>query len=204
MSSEHNYERNIKRKISVLIPDGESHILKYVVNCLAQIPNIKTYVMSNKKDNAMRYSRYVHKFSFYAKTDSDLDWIANINTEIEKHDIDVVMPIFEVGIRMLIKHRDGILHKDKLGVLPSLSNFDFAINKGLLSRHLDLNNIPNSKSVLLESGNQLDQISMLNFPVIIKPMEGFGGGYGIRVFKTKQDMYDHFDKNKFTYTNLVQ
>lgn len=35
-------------------------------------------------------------------------------------------------------------------------------------------------------------------------MEGFGGGYGIRVFNTKQDIYNHFDKNKFTYTNLVQ
>ena len=156
-------EKNTNRSVSVLIPDGESHILRYVINCFSQIREIKTYVMSNKKNNAMRYSRYVHKFSYYAKTDSDLDWIANINKEIEKHDIDVVMPIFEVGIRALIKHRDRVLYKDRLGVLPSLSSFDSAINKGLLSRHLDSNNIPNPKSIMVESQKQLDKIDVLNF-----------------------------------------
>ncbi len=197
-------EKNTNRSVSVLIPDGESHILRYVINCFSQIREIKTYVMSNKKNNAMRYSRYVHKFSYYAKTDSDLDWIANINKEIEKHDIDVVMPIFEVGIRALIKHRDRVLYKDRLGVLPSLSSFDSAINKGLLSRHLDSNNIPNPKSIMVESQKQLDKIDVLNFPVLIKPLEGFGGGYGIHVFKAKQDIYDHFDKHGFNYANLFQ
>ena len=71
-----------KQKISILIPDGESHILLYVVNCLSNIKGLQIYVMSNIKNNPMRYSRYIKGFSFYKKTDSNIDWINNINKEI--------------------------------------------------------------------------------------------------------------------------
>ncbi len=193
-----------KRKISVLIPDGESHILLYVINCLAQIKTIDIYVMSNKMYNPMRYSRYVKGFSYYPETDSDLDWVANINTEVEKYDIDVIMPIFETRIRSLIQHQEGILHKNKLGLLPSLNNFDAAINKGALAIHLEENDIPGPKSITLGYNESINKVDILNFPVIIKPLEGFGGGQGIDVFYNKEDLEKHFTKNSFDYINIIQ
>ena len=44
----------------------------------------------------------------------------------------------------------------------------------------------------------------LNFPVIIKPLEGFGGGQGIDVFNTVEGFKDHFINNNFNYVNIVQ
>jgi len=192
------------KSISVLIPDGESHLLNRVINGLAQVKGIKIYIMSYKKNNAMRYSRYVHKFSYYPNTNSNLDWIANINKEIEKHDIDLVMPIWEVGIKTLITHRDKILFKERLGLMPSLFDFNTAINKGLLSAHLDAFNIPNPKSVLVESIHQLDNVDTLQFPILIKPLEGFGGGHGIRKFNTKVDVESYMVEKNIDYKLIVQ
>ncbi len=193
-----------RKTISILIPDGECYICKSVVNGLAQVSGIKIYVMSNEKHNEMRYSRYVQNFSYYAKTDSDLDWIANIDKEIGTHDIDLVMPIWEVGIKILIEQRDKISFKHKLGLLPSLKEFNRARNKGLLSAHLESNNIPGPKSILLESIHELDKVDSLNFPMLIKPVEGFSGGDRIRMFNSKKDIELFFIEKKIDYGNLAQ
>jgi D-aspartate ligase len=194
---------SLKNYISVLIPDGESHILIYVVNCLAQIKTVKIFVMSNKKNNPMRYSRHVHKFSYYKKTNSDLDWINNINTETRKYNIDVIMPIFEDGIRTIIKHKQLLSFSNKLGVLPSLDNFSTAINKGLLVKHLERNKIPYPKSILKKSGESCDT-NLVEFPVIVKPLEGFGGGKGIYVFNNEKDLKNHFATNKTDCAYILQ
>ncbi len=194
---------SLKNHISVLIPDGESHILIYVVNCLAQTKTVEIFVMSNKKNNPMRYSRHVHKFSYYKKTNSDLDWINNINTETSKYNIDVIMPIFEDGIRTIIKHKQLISFSDKLVVLPSLDNFSTAINKGLLVKHLERNEIPYPKSILIEPEECYDT-NLIEFPIIVKPLEGFGGGQGIHVFENKQELEQYFITNRFSYSYLAQ
>lgn len=197
-------EFSSNKSISILIPDGESHILLYVINCLSDVKGLSVYVMSNQKNNPMRYSRHIKGFSYYQKTSSHLDWISNINEEVEKNNIDVVMPIFETGIKTLIEHRSKIVHQEKLGLLPSLTNFNRAINKGLLSEHLDTNNISGPKSIIIASYNELNKVNRLNFPVIIKPLEGFGGGQGISVFNTIEDLKEHFTINGFNYANIVQ
>lgn len=196
--------KNKKRDISVLIPDGESHILIYVVNCLAQQKRVKIYVMSNKKDNPMRYSRYVKCFSYYKKSHSDEEWIHNINKEVRKHNIDVIMPIFEIGIKTLIANKKHIEDISKLGLLPALMSFDTAINKGELAQFLQVNKISGPKSILVSSNKDLSQIDKLNFPVIIKPTEGFGGGQGIIVFQTLESLKNHFLQNGFNYKNIIQ
>ncbi|BAO74290.1 ATP-grasp enzyme-like protein [Winogradskyella sp. PG-2] len=160
--------------------------------------------MSNEMNNPMRYSKYIKTFSYYAKTSSDIDWINNINKELEKHDIEVIMPIFETGIRTLIKHKTKISQQDRLGLLPSLSNFDTALNKGLLAKHLDANNLPNPKTVSLSTELEFDNVNSLNFPVIIKPEEGFGGGQGIIKFNSKEELHHYFSNHDFEYINIVQ
>ncbi|MBN4085114.1 ATP-grasp domain-containing protein [Flavobacteriaceae bacterium AH-315-B10] len=159
--------------------------------------------MSNKKNNPMRYSRHVHKFSYYKKTNSDLDWINNINKETNKYNIDVIMPIFEDGIKTIIKYKQLISSSNKLGVLPSLDNFNSAINKGLLIKHLEQNEIPYPKSILIESGKNYN-VNLVAFPIIIKPLEGFGGGMGIYVFENKKELEQYLITNRDSYTFLVQ
>jgi D-aspartate ligase len=197
-------EKYMMNNITILIPDGESHLLRFVINGLARVGGIKICVMSSKRNSSLRFSRYIHRFSYYAKTDSDLGWIENINKEIEKHKIDFVMPIWEVGIKILAEHKDKVIFKNKLGLLPPLNQLNTARNKGLLPSHLQLHNIPGPKSVLVESINQLEKVDSLSFPVMIKPVEGFGGGYGIRKFNNKKDMEAYIIDKNIDYKLIVQ
>ncbi|WP_179346371.1 carboxylate--amine ligase [Winogradskyella ursingii] len=190
--------------ISVLIPDGESHILLYVVNCLAQIKHIDIYVMSNTKYHPMRYSRYIKKFTYYAETSSDLDWIENINKEVKRHSIDVVMPIFESRIKTLIQYRSKIIQQDQLGLLSNIEDYETAFNKNKLTKHLEANQIPYAKCTLVTSFADLDKVNGLKFPVIIKPVEGYGGGQGIFKFDSKDELLAHFKKYPMIYNNIVQ
>jgi predicted ATP-grasp superfamily ATP-dependent carboligase len=189
---------------TVLIPDGECYITQSIVNGLAQIKGIVIYVISNEENNAVRYSRYVHKYLYYPKTKSDVGWIANIRTVVENHDIDLVMPIWDASIRILIAHRDELSFKAKLVLLPSLSDFDTARDKGLLAAHLEAKNLPGPKSVRIKSIDQLDKVNRLNFPMLIKPVEGFAGGDRIRLVNSKDDIVAFFIEKKIDYENIAQ
>ncbi len=163
--------------------------------------------MSNKKNMAMKYSRHVHHFSFYPKTKNESGWVENINREIKAHDIDVIMPVFENGIRTLIKHKDLLIDPKKLVDLPTITSFNVAINKWNLSEYLRGNDILGPKSVLIKSSfTHFNNSELLNikFPVIIKPNEGYGGGQGVTVFNTIDELNDYLSTNNITYDAILQ
>ena len=87
---------------------------------------------------------------FYPKTDT-AGWIQNINSAVEKSQIDVILPVFELGIRKLIVHQAQLKHIDKLCPLPGLKEFEIAIEKGALYLHLKKNGIACPKSVIVKS-----------------------------------------------------
>lgn len=168
---------------AILIPDGESHFLNYVINCLSTIPGASIYVMTSKKDVAIKFSRFVHHFSFHEIT-SDEHWISCIDAEVNRHDIDVILPVFEKGIRTLSALRQSLAHPGKLGLLPPIRYYDIAINKWLLSKHLTKHQIPHPLTFHVISGAnaKINGREQLTFPVLLKPLEGTGGGVGIRKF----------------------
>lgn len=174
---------------SVLIPDGESHFLNYIINCLAEIPKVLIYIMTDKKNVAIRYSRYVHHTSFYERL-SDLEWISNINNELEKYSIQVILPISERGIRALSLYRNHIRHPNRLGLLPDVSDLDITLNKWLLAKHLKDVGISHPESIFLSvSNNQPElQFDTLSFPIILKPTTQTGGGLGIHLFENKESL----------------
>lgn len=115
------------------------------------------------------------------------------------------MPIFEDGIRTLIKHKNSLTEPEKLVHLPSLNFYDTAINKWLLSEHLSKNNILGPKSVLIENKNQINATSIhIRFPVIAKPVDGFGGGQGVQVFETINAFQEYYTANKINYNYILQ
>lgn len=167
--------------ISILIPDGESHLLIFVVNSLSQIKGVKIYVMSNKRHISLKYSRFVNKVSYYPTEGDEENWIKNINIESSRYNVDVIMPIYEKGIEILIRHKEKILHKHKLGLLPTINDFLKAKNKWLLMEHLVHIKIPHPKSLLLEKWDK----GTLKFPFIVKPIEGIGGGKDVSLIQDK-------------------
>ena len=197
-------KKKLDKSISVLIPDGESHLLGFVVNCLSSVQEIKIHVLSSIKQNAHRFSRHISTFSYYPKTDNDQKWIKYIEETVQKYKIDIVMPVFEIGIRRVIKNRSLFNANINLVSLPNLETFTTAINKWKLIEHCRSQNIAIPDSCLLypEDQNKKKALSNLTFPVILKPLEGFGGGMGIKDFNTIEEVEVYLDKIK--YPVLVQ
>lgn len=190
--------------ISVLIPDSQDHktLVLQVVNCFSFQKNIKLYVMSTERRNFLKYSRFVKQLSYYPEVD-DESWIRNIDIEVEKYDIDVILPIFEIGIKKLIEYKNKLKHKDKLCVLPNLDNFETARNKNLLYLHLKSNGFPCPTSVITKP-KELPDLTPLEFPVIAKPVSGFGGGQEIHVLKNDQEVLNYCESTSYPCHTIYQ
>jgi D-aspartate ligase len=180
------------KTFSVLIPDGESSPLNSILNCVYHIKDIKLYVMSTNKDLPLRHSKYIYRFFYFPQSIDELDWIANINKVTEEHEIDVIMPLWETGIKSIIKNRNLLKDNEKLVPLPSLEKFTVASSKDLLADHLKRFDIPGPKTAplsldLLNDKEKFD----LNFPLLAKPLKS-GSGRGIVKFKNFEELQEYF------------
>jgi D-aspartate ligase len=194
---------NRKEHFSILIPDGEHlHFLSYVLNCLSQKRNLKIYIMSDFKDNPFRYSRHVYNFSYYPGTSLDEEWVSNINKEVKKFDIDIIMPIYEEAIKKLVNN-SHLIYENRLCVLPSPENFKIAFHKGLLTEHMIKCKIQSSKSVLVSPGTVFSN-ELIEFPVLIKPASDTRDGEGIIKFHNRDNLIKYFNENKFKFDYLVE
>jgi predicted ATP-grasp superfamily ATP-dependent carboligase len=194
----------LKSKFSVLIPDGESMLLRNVINCLSSERNIKIYVLSDTINNEMRYSRYIHKFFFIPKNSYNEDWISSINKITDTYSINVIMPIYEFGIQAIIKHKLLIKHQSKIVPLPSLDSFTIANNKGLLSKHLVANNINSPISRIVNKDTFEEHINEFDFPTIIKPVEESNGGTGVQKCNSKQDVFNYLNSQQINHNFILQ
>ena len=190
-------------KISILIPDGEQALLMRVAYCFSVHKHIKIFAMSNTKHFPMRYSRHLHKIIYVEKTNEN-DWVKNINKIVEEYNIDLIMPLYEEGIKTLITHKDLVVEKDKLVSLSKIEDYIKALDKSELAKHLLKNNIAHPKTIIFKPNLiEYSGFSSLSFPVIVKPAVGYGGE-GIHVFKIESDLMDFLIKMKKPGTYVVQ
>ena len=77
----------------------------------------------------------------------------------------------------------------KVTPLPSIKNFETAINKHELNNLLKENDIPHPNSIFLKDISELDKLNAVKFPVLVKPLFDKGGDGIVKfdsvdVFKT--------------------
>jgi predicted ATP-grasp superfamily ATP-dependent carboligase len=188
------------KNISILIPDGENLMTIRVIQCLSQIRGIKIYVLSTRKYATIRFSRFVTKFIYRPENNNVSDWVAHINNVTEKYSIDVIMPVFETGIRKLVENRNLLIYASKVLIPKTPEQFEIARNKWLLYLQLEKIGVPSPKSYDL-IGGKLDskELLKLNFPALIKPKwELQGGGKGIRKLSNLRDLenFQRINKHK--------
>jgi predicted ATP-grasp superfamily ATP-dependent carboligase len=186
--------RKTKFPFYVLIPDGETFAFPYILHSLSEIKNFRLIVMSTKKDFPLRYSRYIHRFLFFPEQNDKKEWIDIINKVTEEYGVDLIMPIYETGIKILIEQK-SLLGKNssKLVSLPSLHDFNVASNKALLAVHLGQIGLlgPKTAPLTLEIINKEEKLK-LNFPVLSKPLKS-GSGRGIVKFEDHKSLASHFE-----------
>lgn len=181
--------------ISVLIPDGENLLTIRVIQCLSTLKRVKIYVLSSRKYASVRFSRYITRF-IHHPPQGDEAWIARINEIVEAHAIDVVMPVFETGIRKMVAQRDSLAYPEKMLTPHTLQEFETAQDKWLLFEQLKKAGVPCPKTWDLSEVNPgLLDFDSLTFPVLIKPKwEIQGGGKGIVKFREAAALKAYFEE----------
>lgn len=197
--------KSTNKKFSVLIPEAENiNLLTFVVNCLSQNKNVSIYVICYSKFSEFRKTNKVELFIDFPKYLSEEEWMYNIDNVVQKHNIDLILPVDELGIETAIKQKSLLKNPDKLVFLPNLENYVLANDKGLLAKHLSEFKIPTPKSFLIKPGNSLDINLNINFPVLAKPALGTGGGKGIINFTSPEELLEYFKKHEFECDYLIE
>lgn len=173
---------------SVLIPDGETGNALSIVRCLGEYKNIKIFVLSNKNNSPVRYSRYVSKYLSYSSDGTKEKYLAAIIDAIESTNADILLPLDVGAIRLVAEYNDSLSRIIAVAPVPEVNSFDSANDKWLLSLWLKENGITHPETSLFKKNQNLDEvISTLTFPIIIKPTLGFGGN-GIKIIQTAEEL----------------
>lgn len=190
-------------KFSVLLPEGDSNLVPFVVNCLSRKKNVEIYVLGNNPKAEVKSSNKIKNFTYCPKAKTSEEWVANVNQELDRFDIDILMPFDEFGIHAAIELKDQLYQNEKLVFLSSLKSFELSRNKGALAQHMKKNNIPCPSTILFEK-YQVCEKAPMNFPIILKPLEGYGGGRGIHKFEDNKTFEAFFESNKVEVPYLIQ
>ncbi|WP_204346143.1 ATP-grasp domain-containing protein [Psychroserpens algicola] len=170
-------------RINVLIPDGDSTWALSVIQCLSQVKDYKLFVLSNKKRSPSKFSKYTFYYKYYERPE-EAKWLEVINSEIEAHNIDVIVPIAEKAFAFFIRNSNRISQAAKVIALPALDEFSIAVDKKKLSVFAKQHAIPHPKSFyLLSQDDREPMLSHAQFPLLIKPL-GLKGGDGIKKIET--------------------
>ncbi len=188
---------------NILIPDGSSTWALPVIKCLAFRPDFKIFVLSNVKRTAAKYSNSISYYKFYPPCDDDT-MLQIINDEIEKNDIDIVMPIAEVAAQFFIKYSSNISPRTKVIPMASLHHYQIAIDKNKLGVFCDQHNIPYPKSMFFENEKDfLQNGNVLTYPVLIKPLHDKGGN-GIVLFESNLELGGYISENTELESFFIQ
>ena len=192
------------KKISILIPDGESGFCKSVIMCLSQVHNLRIYVLSTKGNTRSRFSIQKTKFIYIKPGKTDYGWVNSIKQYATDLSIDVILPTGQYAISVLSAHKNLFQPKINIVPLPSLNSFNIAADKWLLAAFLCANNLPLPTTILFESTDQFpDNLSRIEFPVLIKPRNSFGGA-GIEFWEDQIKLLKHLQENKNPDEVIVQ
>jgi D-aspartate ligase len=196
----------MKDTFSVLVPDGETLAPLLVARCLAQVPGTKLYILSSKRWTLGRFSRHCRLYQFRPIEDDDA-WLRSLIQFIEQHSIDILLPVSEKGVEFVSSHYQVLSDVVALPPIPDPEAFRTARNKWLLNQLACKQDVPAPPAILATLDSAFyQQLSDLEYPVIIKPAIGRGGG-GIRRFDTQSDLEKFLegqDEEQFRDRYLVQ
>ncbi len=169
------------RSISVLIPDGETWDTVKVLRCLSQSSGIRTHVLSRTRRPLARFSRFCASCHWHS-SQNDESWVNAISRLVRELQIDVVLPVTEKGVELLVRNRDAVSKFAAVAPLPGLESLKTVQDKWEFYEFCRTRELPVPPSILIRSGcgHPMDSTHLrsLKYPALLKPMS-LGGGWGI-------------------------
>ena len=69
--------------------------------------------------------------------------------------------------------------------------------------HLEKHNIPGPKSIIVKKGDIPNNVK-LNYPLVVKPVEGYGGGIGVKTLNNYNEVQTYYEKQSFDCDTIIQ
>ena len=183
----------LDKDINVLLPDGESILSLYVINCLSDFKYIKIHILSQNKWTETRFSKNIISFNYYEEK-KEKEWIEIIKAQILEKNIDVLFPVEIENIRLVSKYNKQFKLLVPSLVLPAIDSFDIANNKWKLYKLLKENSI-NSPLTYHSSEFLKTNDYVLEYPVLLKPLIGMGG-FGIEMIEDEKSLINFILKDR--------
>ncbi|MEN6433534.1 MAG: ATP-grasp domain-containing protein [Smithella sp.] len=166
--------------LSVLIPDGDTPGAIKLLRCLG--PEFNSYILSKQSTPLAKYSRFCCGHFVYNHSE---DWLSNIREIILTLRIDIVFPILEKAIELVIQHRSELSDMAAIPHLPSTDAFNIVRNKWTFYDYCLQHNLPVPPSVVIDDQTYDEtNIVQLPSPALLKPTTETGGGMGIIIARS--------------------
>ncbi|HBI00309.1 MAG TPA: hypothetical protein DDY18_01650 [Flavobacterium sp.] len=191
----------MKKKLSVLIPDGESKFTLAVFRTLSRVDDLEIHILSNQPNLPIRYSRFCCSFTTY---EPGSDAVKAILNAIQIVKADVLLPIDVPMIRLVSSHQDTFASLISLPPLSPPETIDLAGDKGQLAKLMQAHDIPHPATVFCnEVAAEERNFSHLEYPVLLKPTIG-AGGEGIILCKDFSELSQNLKAVSKPETYIVQ
>jgi D-aspartate ligase len=192
---------------SVLIPDGQVMVALPVAHCLVDSRKVKLHILSNKRWNRCRFLYRRASYTFRPTSGSDEEYLEAIIDLITRFKIDVLLPVTPTGMKFVAGRRQAFSELVALPPLPSVDLLETARDKWLLTEIARKHHLPVPQSTLVTFDSAFyQQLSNLEYPVLLKPTLG-EGGRGICRFENFADLQEFLDRqvaDRFENRYLVQ
>ena len=164
------------RPLTVLLLEGDYRLTGAVLFCLSRQPGVAVHLLTRNARSPYRFSAHVRKTHAGAPGQSPADFVAFARQAARAAGADVLLPVDVAGMRWLIAHRPALAPAVNLLPLPTTEFYEIATDKGLLAGFMQRHGIP-APITLVDLGPDLPaQLEGFPFPVLLKPIEGSGGG----------------------------
>lgn len=188
------------RSISVLIPDGGNYDSTKVLNCLGQVPEVTSYMLSRAKWPMARFSRYCAKFEYHT-SQTDSVWIDVIKDVVHRWGIDVILPVTPRGIELLSRNREVISQVADIPPLARPEQIRIANDKWMFYQFLRQHGLPGASTLYIGTAGETfvnsTALDSIGYPALLKPMSQMGG-YGIVKVKSLSDFYQVWNDKDHT------
>lgn len=179
-----------KKKISVLIPDGESGSSIQVVRSLGITSKYNVFVSSSNKKTPVRHSRFCKQFFISDDPGFTKIRLAETIDIIKAKKIDIVLPVFLPGFEFCLRFKKTLEKHTQLPLMASKELYHTAAYKDTLAEFCAEEGIKTPRSLKTSEEDFSKKLGVLHFPVVLKPTNQYSGE-GILAFESRDDLINH-------------
>ena len=175
------------QKLKILVLEGRPKIALHSIYCLLEQKNYEVHLLSRFPKSMNKFSRLIASYRFC--DGDDKAFIEAIDEQIDKFQCDLLMPLFELDIELVLNNFDHFREKINIIPLPSAELYQMADHKGMLAEFLQDNNINTPETIVYYNKETfLEQAKSMSYPALLKATQSYGGS-GI----SKVEKYDQLE-----------